>query len=207
MKLIKSVMHLILAGFICFAITGMAGVPAAGPVYKDVKENGVERSLSFYNTHTGETLTNIVYWRDGRYSEAAIMKISTLLRDHRRNEVQQIDAALLDLLWELRQQVEKKHKKVDVVYQVISGYRSPETNAMLRASGGGQAKKSRHMHGDAIDIRVKGVKLEDLRNTAWCMQRGGVGYYAGSDFIHVDTHNVRYWNWSPDNVTCPQSTS
>jgi uncharacterized protein YcbK (DUF882 family) len=94
-----------------------------------------------------------------------------------------------------------------ITFHVISGYRSPKTNEMLRRAGGGQAKKSRHMHGDAIDIRIPDVPSALVRDVAWCLQAGGVGYYRGSNFVHVDTHKVRHWNWSPENVSCIQDPS
>ncbi len=164
-------------------------------------QNNYSRTLSFYNTHTHEELET-TYWDSGRYDDAEQAKINWELRDHRANSNTQMSRELMNLLHEIKQKLEVKYPEQGIVFHIISGYRSPKTNAMMRANGGGQAKKSRHMHGDAIDIRVPGIPSEVIRNMAWCMQRGGVGYYKGSDFVHVDTDKVRHWNWSPTGQTC-----
>lgn len=166
-----------------------------------------ERTLSFYNTHTRETVQEAIYWRNGRYQHSGLEQIAHNLRDHRREESREMEPTLLDLLWSIKAELKARYPQKEIVFHVISGYRSPETNAMMRASGGGQAKKSRHMHGDAIDIRVPGVKLSELRDIAWCRQAGGVGYYKGSDFIHIDTHRVRFWHWKPSGSECGQTNS
>ncbi len=165
-----------------------------------------ERSISFYNTHTNETIS-VTYWKDGRYIPAALENINRVLRDHRSGHSHQMSTDTLNLLHDMKLQIKRRNPSQDVVFHVISGYRSPETNAALRASGGGQAKKSRHMSGDAIDIRVPGVDTVELRNMAWCLQRGGVGYYKDSDFVHVDTHKVRHWNWKPKAGMCSNLNS
>lgn len=156
-----------------------------------------ERTLSFYNTHTRERL--IVSYRGGIGWEAsdALNGVDHFLRDHRSGRSRDIDEGLLDLLQDMKAELESRYPGLDVEYHVISGYRSKATNDRLRAEGGGQAKDSQHTHGKAIDIRVPGVGLKELRDIAWCLQRGGVGYYGGSDFIHVDTARVRSWHWKP----------
>ncbi|MEX2298172.1 MAG: DUF882 domain-containing protein, partial [Dongiaceae bacterium] len=116
--------------------------------------------------------------------------IDFVLRDWRNDEVRQIDRSLLDLLYELESRLGAAEP-----YEVISAYRSPETNAMLAAQNGGVATKSLHMDGVAIDIALGSGRLEELRDTAWAMQRGGVGYYANSGFVHVDTGRIRHWNF------------
>lgn len=149
-----------------------------------------ERVLSFFNTHTGERLQT-AYCCDGEYQPGALAAINHILRDVRQNEVQPIDVGLLDLLHELSGTLE-----TDTPFHVISGYRSPSTNAMLRQRGGegtGVATRSLHMVGKAIDIRVPGVRLDHLRGAARSLKLGGVGYYASSNFVHVDTGRVRYW--------------
>jgi uncharacterized protein YcbK (DUF882 family) len=150
----------------------------------------LERRLSFFNTHTSERLT-VAYCCDGTYQPDALKKINHILRDHRANEIKPIDPKLLDLLHELGGVLE-----TDQPFHVISGYRSPNTNGMLRATGGantGVATQSLHMVGKAIDIRVPGVKLDRVRASARALKLGGVGYYPTSNFVHVDTGRVRFW--------------
>ena len=149
-----------------------------------------ERVLSFFNTHTGERLRT-AYCCAGVYQPEALQEINHILRDFRTNEVKDIDPKLLDLLHELGGTLE-----IDQPFHVISGYRSPHTNSMLRTRGGAQtgvASKSLHMVGKAIDIRLPGVKLDHLRGAARSLKLGGVGYYPASNFVHVDTGRVRYW--------------
>ena len=149
-----------------------------------------ERVLSFFHTHTGERL-RVAYCCDGEYQPQAIQQINHLLRDFRVNETRPIDPKLLDLLHELGGALD-----ADQPFHVISGYRSPKTNMMLRERGGahtGVANRSLHMVGQAIDIRLPGVKLDHLRGAAKSLRLGGVGYYPGSNFVHVDTGRVRYW--------------
>lgn len=147
-----------------------------------------ECALSFYNTHTGERC-NAVYQADGRLVEDGLRQINWILRDFRSGEVERMDLSLLELLTDLRSTL-----GTDKPFQIISGYRSPATNSMLRHSGGGGvAKKSLHMQAKAIDIRIDGVALHHLRDAAKSLQAGGVGYYPGSDFVHVDVGRVRYW--------------
>jgi len=149
-----------------------------------------DRVLSFFNIHTSERLTT-AYCCGGTYQPEALQRINVLLRDFRANEVKPIDTGLLDLLHRLHGTL-----GVDEPFHVISGYRSPLTNMMLRARGGvdsGVAAGSLHMVGKAIDIRVPGVALEQLRASARSLELGGVGFYPGSNFVHVDTGRVRFW--------------
>lgn len=146
-----------------------------------------ERALSFYHTHTFKELS-IVYFRNGRYIPKALSKINNFLKDFRTGAIHPIDPALLDLLYELR------HKtRVKEVFEVISGYRSPATNCMLHNTSDGVASHSLHMCGKAIDIRIPSFSTEHLHQIALNMQRGGVGYYPQSDFLHLDTGKVRAW--------------
>ncbi len=147
------------------------------------------RSLKLFNVHTKEK-AEIVYKRNGRYDSKGLRKISHMLRDWRRNEPTKMDPQLLDIVWEAyRQTGSRKH------IHIISGYRSPKTNSMLRRTRGGQAKKSQHMLGKAMDFYIPGVKLSKLREIGFKLQGGGVGYYprSGSPFVHFDTGNVRAW--------------
>jgi uncharacterized protein YcbK (DUF882 family) len=148
---------------------------------------GVERQLSFYNTHTGEKL-DVCYCIQGDYCKDALSEINYVLRDHRTDEIKAIDPCLLDLLFALS----RKMGRV-LPFHVISGYRSPETNAMLCKRSSQVAKKSLHLQGKAIDIRCPGCDLAALRQMAVELKGGGVGYYPRSNFIHVDTGRVRYW--------------
>lgn len=145
------------------------------------------RSLEFLHLHTGERLRT-TYWHDGTYVPDARADIDQVLRDFRTGDVAPIDPKLLDLLHALRRRLD-----TNAPFHVISGYRSPATNAMLAANSGGVAKKSLHMQGMAIDIRLPGRNLDEVRRGARALQRGGVGYYPGSDFVHVDTGRVRFW--------------
>ena len=145
------------------------------------------RELSFRHLHTGEQLT-VAYAQGGTYVPDALMAVNRLLRDFRSNEVGVIDPALLDVLQRLAELTQSR-----APFQIISGYRSPATNAMLHARSGGVASGSLHMRGQAIDIRLADVPLAHLRDAARSLGAGGVGYYPGSDFVHVDTGRLRYW--------------
>lgn len=147
-----------------------------------------ERKLSFTHVHTGERLS-VVYARGGKYLPESLNRINFLLRDFRSNEVHDIDPALVDLLYDLQAATGNG----EGVYEVLSGYRSPKTNKMLASKSQGVGKRSLHMKGMAIDIRLPGTSTEELRRLALDLKRGGTGYYADSDFIHLDTGRVRWW--------------
>lgn len=144
--------------------------------------------LAFVNTHTSESL-QVVYREGPRYLTEALARIDHVLRDHRTGEVHPIDPALLDQLDRLAAMLGVGKDP----YHVISGYRSPRSNAMLASRSGGVAKKSLHMSGQAIDIRIPGVPLARVHEAARDMKAGGVGYYPGSDFVHLDSGRVRNW--------------
>lgn len=146
-----------------------------------------ERKLSFYNLHTGESLES-TYWADGFYIPESMKEVDHLLRDHRSNTSISMDPRLFDMLHLLQQDL-----GVEKQFHVISGYRSPETNEKLRKNSSKVAKKSYHMLGKAIDIRVPGVPLKNLHTHAHSLRAGGVGYYQRSNFIHVDVGPVRAW--------------
>lgn len=148
-----------------------------------------QRALAFYNTHTGERLRS-VYWEDGAYDERSLAEIDHHLRDHRTGDVQAITPRLLDLLHELHVVLGTQEP-----FHVISGYRSPATNAMLASrSGGGVGKRSFHMRGMAIDVSIPGRSVSDLRRAALALRAGGVGDYPSSGFVHVDVGRVRSWS-------------
>lgn len=146
-----------------------------------------ERSLALRNLHTGETLRT-TFWVDGDYLRDELRAIDRVLRDHRSGEVCRMDPQLMDVLYLLQQSV-----SIAGPFHIISGYRSPASNEKLRHKSGGVAKRSLHMQGMAVDIRLPGCSLNRLRNAALALKAGGVGYYAKSDFIHVDTGRVRRW--------------
>lgn len=145
------------------------------------------RTLAFHNLHTGESLS-ATYWEAGRYVPDALDALNHLLRDHRTGEVHPIEPGLFDLIADLRGRLGSA-----AVVQVISGYRSPETNAALHAHSAGVAARSLHMDGRATDLRIAGLDLSRVRDAAWSLQGGGVGFYPQSQFVHVDVGRVRRW--------------
>lgn len=145
------------------------------------------RELHFVHTHTSERLV-VEYFREGQYLPDALSTVNHFLRDFRTEEVHTIQPALLDLLHRLAGVTEARRP-----FQVISAYRSPKTNAMLRAHSEGVAAGSLHMVGQAIDIRIDAVPLPKLRAAALSLHSGGVGFYPASDFVHVDVGRVRTW--------------
>jgi uncharacterized protein YcbK (DUF882 family) len=166
--------------------TGTAAILAA-PAALAKPGQPSERILTLQNLHTGEKI-KATYWAEGQYIAEEIAAINRVLRDHRSNESYNMDQRLFDLLHLLQQQVGNNGS-----YHVISGYRSPKTNAMLNSKSSGVAKRSLHMQGRAIDIRLPGVELKHLRQAALNLKAGGVGYYPKSNFIHVDTGRTRFW--------------
>ena len=167
------------------ALTGVLGTLTAFPAFATTPDR--PRSLRFVHTHTGETLT-APYFDGGAYSDASLREVNALLRDFRTGESHQIDPPLLDILYDL--QTLAHH---DAPFEVISGYRSPQTNAMLHHNSSGVAEHSQHILGKAIDVRLSGYSTRKLSEYARSLSRGGVGFYASSDFVHVDTGRVRYW--------------
>jgi uncharacterized protein YcbK (DUF882 family) len=167
------------AVFVLFGSHGLQSVIAEGDT----------RSLSMHHMHTGEDI-NITFKRGGRYDDEALKKLDWFLRDWRREQSTRMDPHLLDLLWEVTREVGAKEP-----VQVVCGYRSPETNAMLRHRSRGVAQFSQHTVGRAMDFYVPGVPLEQLRIAGLRLQRGGVGFYptSGSPFVHLDTGSVRHW--------------
>jgi uncharacterized protein YcbK (DUF882 family) len=160
-----------------------------GPASGQEPEHGVvaPRRIALLNLHTGEPV-DIEYFRDGRYVAEAFSAIEAVLRDFRTGERHAIDPALMDYL------VEVAHTAgVDPAFSVISGYRSPQTNASLRERSDGVAQHSLHIEGRAIDVRITGVDCADLAAHARELKRGGVGYYRASDFVHLDTGSFRTW--------------
>jgi len=145
------------------------------------------RRVALLSIHTGERL-DIEYFRDGAYVPEALSAIEVCLRDYRTGDRHTIDPALMDYLHEVA-----RAAGVDPAFSVISGYRSPQTNAMLHERSAGVARHSLHMEGRAIDVRVTGIDCADLAARALDLKRGGVGYYRASDFVHLDTGAFRTW--------------
>lgn len=169
------------------------------PSYKDSSYSYLDRldrfdykspshkMLSFLHTHTGDQL-NLTYFEKGRYIKDALHEINHLLRDYHDGTVHPIDPALLDQLHDL-----KNTLGIRKPFHIVSAYRSPATNADLRKHSDGVAKNSLHMEGRAVDIRIEGMSTRTIRDAALSMHRGGVGYYQRSDFVHLDTGNIRTW--------------
>ena len=167
-------------------LAGLSALAVAAPA-RLLADARSERVLSFAHTHTGERLT-VPYFAEGEYLADGLVRLEHLLRDHRSGEEHVIDPGLFDLLNDL--QLATGTRKP---FQVISGYRSPKTNATLRRAGRGVARRSLHMDGKAIDVRLADVRSSVLRAAALELRRGGVGYYRQSDFVHVDTGRFRTW--------------
>lgn len=171
------------------AMAGGAALIALPGVAEASLRKGGARALAFSHTHTGEQLS-LVYKVAGQYVPEAMARISRLMRDFRTGDAHPMDPAMLDILWQLQRSL-----KTEQPFQIISAYRSPRTNTMLRGRSAhtGVAQKSLHLTGQAIDIRLPGVPLADVRDAALELRRGGVGYYPDSDFVHIDTGRVRRW--------------
>lgn len=146
-----------------------------------------ERRLTFYHTHTQKTL-EVTYAVGGGYVDAALDELNEFLSDFRTGDTTTIDPELLDLIYEVRESLGS-----NAAFEVISAYRSPRTNEMLRSKSSGVARNSQHLLGKAIDVRLRGVPTRTLRDAAIDLQKGGVGYYEQSDFVHMDTGRVRRW--------------
>lgn len=168
------------------ALSGAALAVAALP--REAEAGALrERWLELRNTHTGEQLA-VAYRVATGYAAAAVDQLNWLLRDHRANVAHPIDTPLFDQLADLADAA-----GVEPRYEIISGYRSPGTNARLASASSGVARRSLHMDGRAIDVRLRGVPCATLRDLAVAAGRGGVGYYRSSDFVHLDTGRVRTW--------------
>jgi uncharacterized protein YcbK (DUF882 family) len=175
------------AGY-CIGLTSLLLIAGAGSVH-DATALNETRTLSFHHTHSDENLT-VTFKRDGRYDEEALKKLNHFLRDWRSQEQTTMDRHLFDILWEVYRDVDGKKP-----IQIISAYRSPATNAMLRRRSSGVARSSLHTRGHAMDFFIPDVPLERIRYAGLRLQRGGVGFYpsSGSPFVHLDTGSVRHW--------------
>ena len=211
---------------VCSRAAARLGIAAlfllgADDALQNAVAEGDTRTISFHHVHTGEDIT-VTYKRNGRYDEAALKKLDWFMRDWRKEQETHMDPHLFDLLWETDREVGGKEP-----IQVICGYRSPGTNAMLRERSTGVAQFSQHINGQAIDFYIPGVPLEKIREVGLRLQRGGVGFYptSGSPFVHLDTGSIRHWpairagNWRrfsrtgapcispPTAIPCPATSS
>jgi uncharacterized protein YcbK (DUF882 family) len=171
------------------ALKGLGCVLLAVQVAAALPASAEDRTLSMYNIHTKETIS-VTFKKDGKYIPEGLQQLNQFMRDWRRNLVIKMDPALIDLIWELHEELGSKEP-----VHLICGYRSSATNETLRRTVGGQARNSRHITGQAADLMFPDVPLKQLRYSALIRERGGVGYYpaSGLPFVHVDTGNVRHW--------------
>lgn len=166
------------------SLLALAGTDSVSAAVRHVHSH---KALALQNLHTGDKL-KLTYFERGRYIKDALSEINYLLRDYHNDAVHPIDPVLLDQLYDLRLSL-----GVNKPFHIVSGYRSPMTNARMRRKHSGVAKRSLHMQGRAIDIQIEGVDTRTIRNAALAMRRGGVGYYQRSGFVHLDTGNFRTW--------------
>lgn len=161
-------------------------VVALAPISAWAQTKTLEKKLTFYNPHTGETLKNCVFWSEGKINLSAMADIKHHFRDHRTNQDYDIDPDLIHLI----HGIQEKTQSSEIIH-LISGYRSPKSNAILRSRSCGVAKNSQHLCGKAADIMIPGRTMKQVQHAAKSLKAGGVGRY--SRFVHVDTGRVRYW--------------
>jgi uncharacterized protein YcbK (DUF882 family) len=165
------------------------GLIVSASSLQTVVANGDTRSITLQHTHRDDSIT-VTFKRDGRYDQDGLNKLNYFLRDWRNDDQIAMAPQLFDILWEVYREVDAK-----TPIRIVSSYRSPATNAMLRRRSRGVAQFSQHMLGKAIDFNIEGVAIEDLRVAGLRLQRGGVGFYptSGSPFVHLDTGSIRHW--------------
>lgn len=171
-----------------FAATTLAAAPSYANAFGLLRGSGDIRTISMYSGRTGEKL-NTIYWIDGNYIKEAVKEINHFMRDWRTDTMKPIDLRTIDIM-------AAAHRLMDTSepYMMLSGYRSPQTNAMLRARSRGVAKNSLHMKGQAADLRLKSRSVNQMFKAASACHAGGVGRYSGSNFVHMDCGVVRTWN-------------
>ncbi len=172
-----------------YVLTALCAATIVASIIPAALANGTQRTIAFFNIHTKETL-RVVYKRNGRYQTDALKRINWILRDWRRDISTNMDPRVIDLAWEIHKELGSR-----APIHVISGYRSPKTNAMLRRTRGGQARRSQHILGKALDMHFPDVPVWRLRYAGLIRERGGVGFYPRSSkpFVHIDTGRVRHW--------------
>lgn len=170
-----------------FAATAISAAPFFPGVTAYARGSGDIRKVNFYSGRTGERL-NLIYWVDGKYIPESLAEVNRFFRDWRNNKLHKIDPRTVDILAAAHNLL-----RVDEPYMLLSGYRSPETNAMLRARSRGVARNSLHMKGEAADVRLKSRSVNQIAQAAMSCSAGGVGRYSGSNFVHMDCGVVRSW--------------
>lgn len=170
-----------------FAASTVAAAPVAANAFGLLRGAGDIRKLAMYNGRTGESI-DMIYWINGDYIRPALEEINFFMRDWRRDEVHQIDTRTIDVMAAAHNLLETNEP-----YTLLSGYRSPATNAMLRANSRGVARNSRHMQGEAADLRLSSRSVSQVARAAAACEAGGVGRYSGSNFVHMDCGPVRTW--------------
>ena len=170
-----------------FAATTVTAAPVMANAFGFLRGAGDIRKLAMYNGRTGESL-DMIYWIDGDYVGPALDEINIHMRDWRRNEVRTIDTRTIDIMAAAHNLLETSEP-----YTLLSGYRSPATNAMLRSRSRGVARNSRHMQGEAADLRINSRSVSQSARAAAACNAGGVGRYSGSNFVHMDCGPVRTW--------------
>jgi uncharacterized protein YcbK (DUF882 family) len=161
---------------------------ASAPVWARRAAAHDARTLSLHHLHTDERIS-LTYRVGDHYQRSALKRLNNFLRDFRTGDETAIDPQLFDLLHDVKLRLGHD----DGTFEIISGYRSPRTNSMLRRASSGVARKSLHMSGKAIDVRLKETSTRSIRDAALSLSRGGVGFYPRSDFVHLDTGRVRRW--------------
>ena len=170
-----------------FAATAVTAAPSFSKAAGFLRGAGDIRSIKMYSGRTGERI-NMIYWIEGDYIKDAVVEVNRFMRDWRTNDVKTMDLRTLDIMAAAHRLLD-----TDEPYMLLSGYRSPKTNAMLRARSRGVAKNSLHMRGQAADLRVNGRSVSEIARAATSCRAGGVGRYSGSNFVHMDCGIVRTW--------------
>ncbi len=165
----------------------LGGLLAAPFIIRPAEAASRARGLAMRHLHTHETIA-ATYWRNGKYDKGAWKELNHFLRDWRTDDMVRIDLGTLDIIHDICDKLGANGKA-----EILSGYRSPKTNAMLRQNSGGVAKKSYHLKGQAVDFRIPGQNLHKVHRAALSLKSGGVGLYTRSNFIHIDTGPVRNW--------------
>jgi uncharacterized protein YcbK (DUF882 family) len=170
-----------------FAATAVAAAPSYSNAFSLLRGGGDIRRLRMYSGRTGERLDTI-YWIDGTYIPEALAEVNHFMRDWRNNQIKRIDTRTIDIM-------AAAHRLLDVnePYMLLSGYRSPQTNAMLRSQSRGVARNSLHMQGEAADLRLSSRSVSQMARAAAALQAGGVGRYSRSNFVHMDCGDHRTW--------------